>query len=118
MFFGPASLNLAGRRSCQTLRCSTTWSSTLTIWTSSGRAMPLTLLPSASTGGLVPRAGVGSWLLGQTEHPLADDVALDLRGAGVDRARAGAEERAHRGRRRQLATVERRDRRPFGVAGG
>src|SRR3984893_3987398 len=40
VFFGPASLCLAGRRSCQTLRCSITWSSTETICTSSGSAIP------------------------------------------------------------------------------
>src|SRR5438874_527986 len=41
-----------------------------------------------------PRTGVGPGFLGQAEHELADDVALDLRRAGIDGAGPGIEERA------------------------
>ena len=48
-------------------------------------------------GGVVGGAALGlAWgvcgLAGQAEHPLADDVALDLVGAAVDRVGAGEEE--------------------------
>src|SRR4051794_33047994 len=46
-------------------------------------------------GPLLPDAALLAGFLGEAEHPLADDVALDLGGAAPDRLGAGEEERRH-----------------------
>src|SRR5687768_14597760 len=46
---------------------------------------------SKSTG-LLPAQPVGADLTREAQDPLADDVLLDLRGAGIDHAGAGPEE--------------------------
>src|SRR5688572_29148262 len=71
-------------------------------------------LPLALTS-LRPRAAVGTRLLRHPEDALADDVALHLRRARVDRAGARAQEGAYRRGRRELATRERLDRRTANV---